>query len=194
MMNNHYALTRRALVATGVAIGLGLSQGALAATADGDLEITAGLANSLTVTCATGLDFGTTTLGVLARDAATTITVDESDGTLTVGGNSDGVAHGVGSAGSCTFSGSTVTDGGPYEVNFPTANVYLTGDGVDTPLVDELEVKSLVSDKGVVTNGQATFTIGGELSIPATVTADNLGNYSTTIEVTVDDDFGAVTL
>ena len=208
-MNNHYALTRRALVATGVAIGLGLSQGALAERAGDDLEITAGLSTALTVECTTALSFGIIRLEDLNRDSETTITVASGFvGDPTIVG--DGVSVRGHSRGLCAMSGSADSnsalsveiDDESVEGFTPTstASVSLTGNatamdglGAPTAVLSGLTVDTFTvgGDSNSDANGAADVFFGAKLTIPAvTITAENLGGYSNTIAVTIDDGFG----
>lgn len=209
MMNNHYALTRRALVATGVAIGLGLSQGALAVSAGDDLEITAGLSTALTVECTTALSFGILQLSDLNRTSETTITVGSAlDTAPSIAGR--GVSVSGHSRGFCAMSGSEDSnsalsveiDGESVDGSTPTsaASVNLTGnasamDGLGAPTTDlsglTVDTFTVGGDSNSDENGAADVAFGAKLTIPTgTITADNLGGYSNTIAVTIDDGFG----
>ena len=211
MMNNHYALTRRALVATGVAIGLGLSQGALAERAGDDLEITAGLSTALTVECTTALSFGIIQLSDLNRTSETTITVASGlDTAASIAGDFEGVSVSGHSRGLCAMSGSADSnsalsveiDDESVEGFTPTstASVSLTGNatamdglGAPTAVLSGLTVDTFTvgGDSNSDANGAADVFFGAKLTIPAvTITAENLGGYSNTIAVTIDDGFG----
>ena len=193
----------RVLVASGIAVALGLSQTALAETAEYDLEIKAGLTHALTLSCEEALSFGITLLGELDRDSETTITVPADDGSISVGGDKDGVTAGSGQAGECTISGSNADENDEVTVTIAgesvgDASVYLDGDGSATALdapssdIDEFEVSTFTKDPDPVEideNGGATFNIGGTLEIPESVEDNNLGGYSKTVTVEVDDEF-----
>ena len=210
-MNNHYALTRRALIATGVAIGLGLSQGALAEEAGDDLEITAGLSTALTVECTTALSFGIIQLRDLNRTSETTITVGSAvDTAASIAGAFEGVSVSGHSRGFCAMSGSADSnselsveiDGEPVGASTPTstASVNLTGnatamDGLGAPTADlsglTVDTFTVGGDINSDANGAADVAFGAKLTIPTgTITANNLGGYSNTIAVTIDDGFG----
>lgn len=195
----------RVLVASGIAVALGLSQTALADSAEDDLEITAGLTEALTLSCETALDFGTTRLGELERGGETTLTVSASDGDITVGGTDAGVTADSGQAGECEISGSSAAENDEVTVTIAgetdgTGSVSLDGDGsafsdLDAPAsaLEDLDVSTFTTDPGSVvidSDGGATFNIGGELTIPSTVEGENLGGYSNEVTVEVDDGFG----
>ena len=195
----------RVLVASGIAVALGLSQTALADSAEDDLEIKAGLTESLTLSCDTALNFGKTRLGELERDDETTITVAPDDGAITVGGDVDEVTAGDGQAGVCTISGSAASENDEVTVridgsSLESADVSLDGDGsafsgLDGPGsdIDNLDVDTFTTDPDPVrigAEGGVTFNIGGQLSIPSTVEDDNLGGYSAEVTVEVDDGWG----
>ncbi|WP_018952038.1 hypothetical protein [Thioalkalivibrio sp. AKL12] len=206
-MNRHPVSIRRALLATGIAVGLGLSQTALADTAEDQLEITAGLAEALTLSCDAALSFGITRVGELDRTGATTITVDASDSSITVGGDDSNVTAGNGQAGGCTIAGSNADENDPVTVSIggtvadlvSGVTVNLDGDasafsGLEAPdtALSNLEVSNFTLNDSVSINasGGASFTIGGQLTIPETLIGDNLGGYANTVTVLVDDGFG----
>lgn len=207
-MKHRTTILHRALLATGIAVGMGLSQTALAETASDDLEITAGLIEALTLSCDTALSFGITRLTLEGRTGSTTITVAASDGATTLSGYTSGVTAGTGVAGVCTISGSAADENDPVTVKIggTEADLIATGVSVDLegnasafddlaapdPALTGLAVTELGLN-GPVTidnSGGATFQIGGDLTIPQTVVTGNLGGYSTTITVEVDDGFG----
>lgn len=197
---------RRALLATGVAVSLGLSQTALADTATDELEITAGLTEALTLSCDTALSFGITRLGDLDRGGSneTTITVAAADGSISVGGTDTGVTAGSGQAGECNISGSSAAQNADVMVQIGgedvgNASTTLNGDndafsglGEPTPALS-LGVAGFELDPvtpQIDGNGAATFNIGATLTIPGTVIEANLGGYSNEVTISVDDGFG----
>ena len=204
---NKSIFDRRVLVAAGLAAGLGLSQTALADTAEDQLEITAGLADALTLSCDT-LSFGITRLGELEQRASeTTITVPADGGAISVGGDDDEVTAGSVQAGECTISGSNADEDHPVTVTIAgetdgTGSVALVGDASAFSDLDAPEQVSEINPLGVSDfetepsevqigdNGGATFKIGGTLTIPSQVVEDNLGGYRAEVTVEVDDDFG----
>jgi len=203
-MKTHHFSVRSTLLATGIAVALGLSQTALADTASDDLEITAGLTEALTLSCETALSFGITRLETGNRGGTTTLTVDPDGGDITLGGDDTNVSAGTGQAGTCTIAGSSATDGATVTVtiggsSLESADVSLVADanafsGLGPPgtLLNDLDVSTFATNPGSVvidSNGGATFNIGGTLTIPAEVTGDNLGGYSNEVTVEVDDGF-----
>ena len=191
----------RAILATSLVAGLGFSQTALAETATTELQVNAGLAEALTLSCDTAMSFGITRLGNLDRSAVTTLTLDPSNNNLTVT-NDDGnvgVTAGEGQAGECIIAGSAAANTTSVTVSFSTpddlagntsafGNLTAPASGSD---ISGMAV-SITSVTGVTIGetGGASFNIGGVLTIPATATPQNMGGYSTTTEVTVNDGFG----
>ena len=198
---NKSIFDRRVLVAAGLAAGLGLSQTALADTAEDQLEITAGLADALTLSCDT-LSFGITRLGELEQRASeTTITVPADGGAISVGGTGDGVSTvGNGQPGQCTISGSAAEADTEVTGTVETGesdSVSLGGDEDAFPPLDapntaaDLKVSEFETDPGTVQidgSGEATFNIGGTLEIPGDVVEVNLGGYRGEVTVVVNDD------
>ena len=200
-MKTHHSSVRSTLLATGVAVALGLSQTALADTAQDDLDITAGLTEALTLSCDTPLNFGITRLGTLDRAGETTITVAANDGAISPGGITEGVTAGGGQAGTCAIAGSSATEGDNVTVTIggESGTVSLDADGeafsgLDVPgtPLSNLDVSGFATHPATVTidaNGGAEFNIGGTLTIPGTITEVNLGGYSNTVTVEVNDGF-----
>jgi hypothetical protein len=189
----------RAILATGVAVGLGLSQSAIAESADGTLNITAGLSEAMTVTCNSALSFGVTRVTTGDRDDATILTVDADNTTgspNTTSGTLTDVTFGLVSPGSCTVSGSQADDTTVITVSFEPTVIELAGlqgaEGLDIPGTDisGLNVDSFTTTSGAtleLTDGGTIFGIGGRLTIPNNLVAGNLGGYGAQVTVTVDD-------
>ena len=195
-MKKRISTLHRTLLATGVAVGLGLSlsQTALADTAEGELEIHAGLSTAMTVSCPQALSFGITTLPEENRGGETTLTLDPDDDSISVGGQTDDIATGTGQAGECTISGAdvnasmtvTVEDGGS-EVGLLEQAV-LGLDAADAGA--SISVTSFTTNPDPVQtdeNGNVTFNIGGTMTIPEMIGSTGMGGYVGTATVTVDD-------
>jgi len=202
MRRSQFSL-RHTLLATGIAVGLGLSQNAIADTATDDLEITAGLTEALTLSCDSALNFGITRLGELTRGGETTLAVSAETGNLTTGGSTTGVTAGSGSRGVCTIAGSSAAANTSVTVQIGgsavgDASTTLDGDvsafsGLDAPESDAtLTVDSFQlnpADVQIDANGGTSFGIGATLTIPASVSENNLGGYKNTVTISVNDGF-----
>ena len=183
----------RAILATSLVAGLGFSQTALAASDQDTLEITAGISAAITVTCGSALSFGITRVQLDNRGGNDTITVDPSDGAITSDGSGN-VTTGTGAAGECSVSGSQASDNTKVGVNFATAEDLKAAPTLDlsgaSTAISDLSVGSFKTTTGTdldLTKGATSFGIGGTLAIPDNVVADNLGGYTSTVVVTVDD-------
>lgn len=209
---NNKTMLQRSLLTTGITLALGLSfglsQNALADTASDDLEVKAGLSQAMSLDCVTDgipLNFGITRINVDAYNTATEITVPAtSGGSASVDAGGTGVSAGSVQRGACALSGSSATNGATLTVTFADSGdssfadnvLTLSGDGsaysLDAPTtaLSDLTVSSLTSSASSLTDGASTIGIGGTLNIPATLVADNLGGYSASVQVTVDDGFG----
>ena len=204
-MKKRISALHRTLLTTGVAVGLGLSlsQTALADTASADLEIHAGLRQSLTLIC-NPLSFGVTTMNLMGiRGDVSRVVLNPSDSSLTIGTGNDQIALATTDvqAGQCLISGSRAAN--EQEVTIELNGVAL-GDAstqlsvggssflsLSAPTTPEtLTVNEFTTDVDTVRiqSGGAMFFIGGTLVIPATIVAANLGGYSAEVTITVDDD------
>ena len=169
-----------------------------AETESADLEVTAGLKDSMTLTCDTALDFGVVAVDFNSFDGGTVVLgTDGSIGNVSSGltPEQNSVSNGV-----CSLSGSAASEGSQVEVSYTSQP--LTGDdgafeAISAPIDDgsgegtgaSLTVGSFVeSDDQVGASGNATIKIGATLLIPAGINADSLGGYSGTVAVTVDDE------
>lgn len=208
-MNNKILLDRSPFtlgIMLALGLSFGLSQTALADTASDDLQINAGLIQALTLSCDTALSFGITRLDTLDRSPAITkITLDPTDDTLSISaGSSTGVSTGTGQAGVCTVTGSAQSDSSLVTVNVGgeqqapgDASVDLEADGDAFTILDPpTEALSLTVDNFQLddvfvrlTDGEVTFKLGADLTIPAVVAENNLGGYSNTISVFANDGF-----
>lgn len=172
---------------------------AMGETATGELEVEAGIDNSVTVVCEEALSFGATTFsGEAAMDAAMDVSVDEN-GDLATENAPELVALGTdrAQAGECTLYNSTSSNETNISVTYPdlpgTGGVALTGEGVmgldpgdsTNELTVDLDDPSDITSQ-VNSNGEATFRVTGTLTIPKNAPADP-GGYTTTITVEVND-------
>ena len=184
----------RAILATSLVAGLGFSQTALADSANATLNITAGLSEALTVSC-TGLDFGTVRVPI--EGAAGTVDIDSADGSnaaATATATGDGFSAGGGSSSKCTISGSTATAGDLLvtfsDVGTPenAKSTFSLADSSNPNALGNLDVTLSASTLTFASQDSPTeFFIGGSLSIPADLSANNLGDYSLTVQVNIDD-------
>ena len=194
-----HALTR-AILATGLVAGLGLSQTAMAEAAEGDLVITAGLQEAMTVVCTQPLSFGITRVATGERGGSTTVTVNPNNpntGAGTLGGQTDDVTPGTTQRGVCEVSGSQADDNTLITVSFNPDTTNLGGqdgaEGLDEPetALGNLAVASFTTSRAKgdleLQDGATTFGVGGTLTIPNDLITDNLGGYGATIEVVVND-------
>jgi hypothetical protein len=172
-------------LATSMGLGMAASPTIHAETASTTLEVTAGLRKAMSLSCPTALDFGWTTLDTAA---AVTLTVDTL-GAVTVPDPS-GVTVGTAVAGECTVSGADTA----------TVSILITGDttmtgaavgGLTAPSTALALAFTAVPEAASieVTDGSATFKIGGTLTIPAATVSANLGGYTAESTVTVSDVF-----
>ena len=196
----------RALLATGTAMGLGLSQTALAG--EGELEIHAGLRQALTLDCYQPLNFGTT---AVPNELSGVARIEVYADSRTPDTHSQAVVGADAEQGECTLTGSAADNGTEVTVrvngvewqggfgNLEAVPMHPDGEafnGLDAPSAPaELSITSIFvrpkthSMPLVITDGGATFTIGGSLDIPQEVAgnADAMGGYSATITIEVDD-------
>lgn len=182
----------RAILATGLVAGLGLSQMALAESANDDLEITAGISAALTLEC-TPMSFGITRVTDTNFNATTLTLATNNNITKNAGGDEKVVPLTSGTAGTCTLSGSlgsgspTVTYGENLEEG-SAASIALEGAAfspLDPASGNELTVVNFTEDAPAIDNdGRSIIKIGANLVIP---TDAAVGGYSGTIKVTVND-------
>lgn len=211
---NNKTMLQRSLLTTGITLALGLSfglsQNALADTANDDLEVRAGLTQAMTLNCAPNeangpLDFGITRLDLDTYVASTlTVIPNATGGNGTTSSTGDtGVTYGSTDHGSCTLSGSNAT--GQVVVSFSDADgnfdgteLALVGSGspysldaptTDLTVTDGFYVDAFSEDHSDLSAGGTTIYIGGTLNIPTGIVADNLGGYTAEIKVEVDDEF-----
>ena len=174
-----------------------------------DLQINAGLETGLSLTCFDALTFGVWFVQSGNREGgATLIRIDPNlPGTLPSINRISGLAVGVNPGpgqGTCTISGSTAADGTELSVDFVESSVTLIAGAVlgkNTPVnvSDAIVVSrfrfmpSQSSISGtpkqnanpVLSNGSASFAVGGDLTIPNNLDASNFGGYNGTLTITV---------
>lgn len=171
-----------------------------AATASADMDVTAGLAPVMVMTC-TPLKFGVWRVPVRNTGNATVVELSLTSDTPTVNGNTTGVAlsttAGWGAArGQCTMSGSAAADATQTAISatnmaqplFPDNNSAYPG--LAAPLTDvSLTYDLIPATTSTITNGGTTFYVGGQLNIPETIISANYGAYKTSLApvITVDD-------
>lgn len=173
-------------LATSMTLAMAASPTIHAETATATLQVTAGLRAAMSLSCPTALTFGWTTLDTVA---AVTLSMDTA-GTLSVPEATTGVTVGVGAAGECTITGVDPTQGNIDIVISGTTT--MSGGVVDGSAAPTSELALvfgtvLDADSVAVTDGSATFKIGGTLTIPASVVTANLGGYTAERTVTVTD-------
>lgn len=189
----------RAILATGLVAGLGLSQMALAEPAQDDLTINAGLAAAMSVSCGTPLSFGLTRVKT-GNSTSNTVNVNAQSDAASKGTNGNVITNvGTGTAGECTISGSAASVDATVTVTIAgqtngTGTVSLAGASTDGPsTAATLTVSNFITfpSQVEITAGDTTFKIGGTLTIPGGLVDDNLGNYTNTVTVEVDDGFSS---
>ena len=203
-MKKQISTLHRTLLATGVAMGLGLSQTALAAEGEGELEILAGLTDALILNCDQPLNFGTIVIpDPDSYDDEALIEVTWGGDTSVSYGPEDVVIGTDAAPGRCTLTGSvaengtgvTVTvNGEAYDGSFD--DIIMQGDGdayADLDAPNDAAALSIVTfDIGPsnlqITDGAATIHIGGYLEIPQEVDADAMGGYSVEVTIGVEED------
>ena len=186
------------LLGISFAMAISMVVKANAETESADLEVTAGLKDSMTLSCDTALNFGVVAVDLNSFEGGGVVL--GTDGSI--GNVSSGLTPGQNSVsnGVCSLSGSAASEGSQIAVSY--ASQPLTGDdgafaAISAPIDDgsgegagaPLTVGSFVeSYEGVDASGNATIKIGATLLIPAGINADSLGGYSGTVTVTVDDE------
>ena len=176
-----------------------------AVAANSSLEINAGLQRSLILNCHTSLTFGVWFVQSGNREGgATNIRIGPNQPgqlpTLNVKtGRGTSVIPGPGQ-GECTLSGSSAADGTAFSVSFGETTLNLLAANVlgrNQPAnaaslsVARLRFRSLspqfvgemVAPK--LSNGTASFAVGGDLTIPNNLDASNFGGYNGTLTITV---------
>ena len=180
-----------------------------AVAANSSLEINAGLQRSLILNCHTSLTFGVWFVQSGNREGGPTlIRIDPNvPGTNPSINRMSGLAVGVNPGpgqGTCTISGSTAADGTELSVDFVESFVTLIAGAVlgkNTPVnVSDAIVVSrfrfmpsqssisgtpLQNANPVLSNGSASFAVGGDLTIPNNLDASNFGGYNGTLTITV---------
>ncbi len=173
---------------------------AMAETASDTVDATAGLQPALELSCS-DVNFGVWRVPIRDAGGTTIITLDRDNDTVAASGNTTRVAQSLSDAsythsrGECTLSGSTATDATAAEISiigntdmaFIAANAAATGYvGLDAATSAATLVASLnVPTTAAITSGAATFYVGGVLTIPQAIIADNYGGYRTTEAATI---------
>lgn len=191
-------------IVSAVGVSLSFSQATWADTATADLEVKAGLAQSMTVDCSlSSLTFGITRFGTLTRAAATVLTLAPGTGAIivTAGTGATGVSAGTGSSGTCSVSGSSAVEGTTMTVQIagttPAAAtllldgsaVAIDGIGAPTAALNNLSLSLFTIDgaPSIDATGAGMINIGATLTIPAVLTEGNMGGYQQMVEVTISD-------
>ena len=200
----------KTLLATGIAVGLGFSQTALAVnpTATDDLDVQVELAAGLTLVCGT-LNFGTINVELGERTANNTVTVDGA-GTASIDGDGNAALGGGSAAATCTITGINTADtkvsasiddldplfepaaaasGGPESVWSGVLSVTLDlfgsvgATGVSPGEGESVEVYTGEDDTS------SDFFIGGVLTIPNNnFAAENMGKYEASVTIVVEEE------
>jgi hypothetical protein len=188
---------------------LALASVAYAESGQGTLEVNAGLSAALQLSCTKPLTFGVWFLTTGSREGGTT-EIEISPG-VPGGSPVTNKRSGTGSSGfpgpgqgECTVSGSLADDNTELTVTFDVASINLQPEAVlfqGLPSSDGgLSVKNFtirpaasgstfpaLNSNPKLTNGEATFAVGGRLVIPSNLTSEQLGGYSGTVTLTVTD-------
>ena len=177
------------------------SHSSFAETASDTVDAKVGIQPAMELVCS-DVSFGVWRIPA-RTGAATTITLDRDTGTVTATGNTTRVAQSTSNAswlhsrGECVLSGSTAATGtavsitmsGSTAMSFDAANSSTTGfAGLNAPTTAVTGMQATLDAPATVTlgaGGSATFYIGGVLTIPGTISANNYGGYKTTTSATV---------
>ena len=177
------------------------SSNSFAETASDTVDAKAGIQPAMELVC-TDVSFGVWRIPA-RTGAATTITLDKGTGDVAATGNTTRVAQSTANAswlhnrGTCTLSGSTAANGAAVTISmtgnnampFDAANATTTGFvGLNAPTTAVTGMQATLDAPATVTlgaGGTATFYIGGVLTIPGTISANNYGGYKTTTSATV---------
>ena len=174
--------------------------------ASDSVDAKAGLQPALELTC-TDVSFGVWRVPIRSSGGTTTITLSQDTDEATIGGsNVSRVAQSnsgtwLANRGLCTLSGSTAANATVVAITKANStDMALSGaaDGVsgyaglDAPttaasLVATLDVPTTAT---MNSEGEATFHIGGVLTIPQNIIANNYGGYKTTTAATITADDG----
>ncbi len=178
---------------------------AMAETASDTIDATAGLKPALELRC-TDVNFGVWRVPIRDTGGVTIITLNRDNDSVAAIKNTTRVAQSLSDAsythrrGECTLSGSTAADAtaagisiaGNTNMAFSPANAAATGYvGLDAATSAATLGASLnVPTAATITSGAATFYVGGVLTIPQVIIADNYGGYKTTQPATITADDG----
>ncbi len=173
---------------------------AMAESASDTVDATAGLQPALELSC-TDVSFGVWRVPIRSAGGATTITLDKANDTVTAGGNTTRVAQSMSDAswtharGECTLSGSTAADetaatlsiADNVDMAFAAAAAAATGyAGLDAATAAATLLATLdIPETATISSGSTSFYVGGTLTIPETIIADNYGGYKTTAAATI---------
>lgn len=171
---------------------------AVAQSAQANLNVKAGLAPTLTLTCHTALSFGTTRLIDAAAVATTTLTLIAASGAITNPTIVGIIPPAFGTPGKCTLQGSEANDGQNLTIFIGTsttvassatiaisgANILGLGAANTTITVNNFTLDPLIPE---VEEKKASFAIGADLIIPANPGANGIGGYQGAITVFVSD-------
>lgn len=190
---------------TAAALALLASAGSapvFAVTASADIDVTAGIAPVLSMTC-TPVKFGVWRVPVRNSGSATAIELSLISDTPTVSGNTAGgvalsTTAGWGAArGQCTVTGSAAADSTLLNITAANSTGTLGADsssaytGLSAPAtpIAALGYALAAATTAPLTSGGTTFYVGGSLSIPQNVTTANYGAYKATLApvITADD-------
>lgn len=177
-----------------------IATSAMAESASDTVDATAGLQPALELSC-TDVSFGVWRVPIRTSGGVTTITLDRDTDNVATSGNTARVAQSNSDAswahsrGECTLSGSTAVDETAADITIsdntdmpfvasPAANTgYIGLDAATTAatLTCSLDVPATAT----ITSGSATFYVGGVLTIPQAIVADNYGGYKTSTPATI---------
>lgn len=191
----------RTFIATGLVVGLSLAQLAWPNPGSLDLEINAGLTQSLTLACTSPLSFGISLITLPGAVASHTLTLNAQTHAITSPDLAGFAAPATGSAGACTLSGSmaegnqnlsihigvATTVPSSATTNLAGAEVLGLSAAIDSEIAGALIVNNFTLYPLIPTVDNGTFAVGADLVIPGHLGADGLGGYSATITVFVDD-------
>lgn len=181
-------------------ISLAVIKYAAAEDTSGQLDITVGINEAMSVICDIDLDFGLITVRSGNRGGASSVALNRSNNDLNISGNAQNVSTTTGTAGECTLYGSGASDGSTITVTFDDADISLgkndASSNAPTSALQGLSVGSftvtsepdLTQDDNGLNDGSAPFNIGGTLTIPDEVPRDAIGDHIGTVTITVSDE------
>ena len=176
---------RKTLLATGIAVGLGLSQTAMAdPSATHELEVQVELVAGLSLSCS-ALDFGTVNIELTGSDSrpdSNTVTVVAATGEKGSISGSGNASHGDnGAPASCSVTAAEADKIYTIKVDTAPNELEFERDGGTTDVWDGLELTSLTFDATAFSDNSATGTSGTLDNTGAETLFSNSGTEAQTL-------------